>query len=646
MNKKKLLFVFAVCMFAGLILLLLLRGLDSPIKPEEVLQPEKATEVSIVASGLPLSPMYNWGIGNRSTYSLNTATMMGDPSAGWTASSLAGKVELSGRLHVRVLNIDPTTIVVGAQLSLVRFRADGNTVPEIESGLIAAPFIAYFDPTGALHGLDFPTRLPPEFQALLRGVMDIQVVVPAIPSREWKSEEIDANGVFSVNYQTLADRRINRMRNNYIRLEQENAGLSIVLKDSSYLAAVGGAWLQTYVGDEGVSLVDQSGVPVSLSHVSKELTEIDTESEPIGLATLMTGRTASELKADLEELSLSVSEISTIAEKRHREELENRYSDMLLDEVLLDLLKAVSNSQTHAETIPAMEKMRDWLLVNPEQALNLAQRLVDPAFSPEATARIVHAFELSASSKESQEALASILGNPSAFPETVLAQAAVASGGLGEIQSQELYDALFQTAFDLNSGNQEIQDAALLALGTLSQTNSGIADVLISSLANNLNPSEDVLALDRIVALQTLSNGGLAQADIVESARALLKGDLDAAVRSEALSYLNTTEQMSSSDILLGLADIEDNVQLRAAEIVRTSRTVEPRVVDQLFTLALTASEPEGTRVAAVTALGQHSSSEPRIQTGLTNILQSNPSGAIKEAVRSALKLQEFRSPQ
>jgi hypothetical protein len=572
--------------------------------------------------------------------------MMGDPASGWTASSLAGKVELAGRLHVRVLNCDPTTIVVGVQLSAVQFRADGRNVPEIESGLTAAPFIAYFDRTGALHGLDFPTKLLPEFQALLRGVMDIQAVVPVTPSSKWTSEEIDANGVFSVNYKTLPDGRINRMRDRYIRMDQENAGLSIVLNNSSYLADIGGAWLHRYVGSEEVSLLDQRGEPVSVSHVSKELTKIDTVLEPMGLGTLMSGRTVSELKLDLEELSISVSEISIITERRHREELEKRYSEMPLDQVLLDLLEAVSNSQTHAETIPAMEKMRDWLLVHPEQAVHLAQRLVDPAFSPDATARIVHAFELSASSKASQEALASVLGNASAFPEAVITQAAVASGGVGEIQSQELYDALFQTAFDLNSGSQETQDAALLALGTLSKTNMGIADSLISRLADNLNPSDSVLALDRIVALQALGNGGLAHSNIVDSARALLKGDSDAAVRSEALGYLNTTERVSSSDILLGLADIEDNVQLRAAEIVRTSRSVDARVVEQLLTLSENASEPEGTRVAAVAALGQHSSADPRIQGGLTKLLQSTPSGPIREAIVSGLKAQEFRSSQ
>lgn len=564
--------------------------------------------------------------------------MMGDPSRGWTASSLAGKVELKARLHMRVLNSDATRIAVGAQLSAVRFNADGNSVPEIESGLSAAPFIAYFDPTGALLALEFPAKLPPEFQALLRGIMDIQVVLPVVPSREWKSEEIDANGTFAVNYKTLADGRINRIRDRYIRLDQEKAGLSINLNGSSYLASIGGAWLHNYAGGEGVSLVAQNGEPVSISRVSKELVSIDSEPEPSGLAKLKSSSPISELKAELAKLSLRVNAITDLAEKRHQKELEDRYSKMPLDEVLSDLLKAVSNSQSHADTMPAIEKMRDWLLVHPEQAAALAQRLSDPSLSADATARIIHAFELSASSKSSQDALASILGNANSFPEAVIAQAAAASGGLGQIQSQELYDALFKTAFDTNSGSQETQDAALLALGTLSKTNPGIAEVLVSSLANNLNASEDVLALDRIVALQTLGNGGLAPASIVESARTLLKINTDSAVRSEALSYLGTTKQVSSADILLGLADSQDNVQLRAADIVRTSETIEAPVVDQLFTLSRTATVAEGTRVAAVTALAQHSSSDLRISAGLTNLLQSTPSGPIADAIRSSLK--------
>lgn len=597
-----------------------------------------ATKLPNSAHVLPLSPIYSWGIGSHSTYSLTATTMMGDPSRGWTASSLAGKVELKARLHVRVLNREANKIAVGAQLSTVRFHADSNTVPEIESGLSAAPFIAYFDPTGALHDLEFPPKLPPEFQALLRGIMDIQVVLPVVPSREWKSEEIDANGTFAANYKTLADGRINRIRDRYIRLDQEKAGLSINLNGSSYMASIGGAWLHNYLGGEGVSLVAQSGEPVSISRVSKELVSIDSEPEPSGLAKLKSSSPISELKAELAKLSIRVNAITDLAEKRHQKELEDRYSKMPLDEVLSDLLKAMSNSQSHADTMPAIEKMRDWLLVHPEQAAALAQRLADPSLSADATARIVHAFELSASSKASQDALASILGNANSFPEAVIAQAAAASGGLGQIQSQELYDALFKTAFDTRSGSQETQDAALLALGTLSKTNPGIAEVLVSSLATNLNPSEDVLALDRIVALQTLGNGGLADASIVESARSLLSSNTDSAVRSEALSYLNTTKQVSSADILLGLADSQDNVQLRAAEIVRTSETVKAPVVEQLFKLSRTATVAEGTRVAAVTALGQHSTSDSRISAGLTNLLQSTPSGPIADAIRSSLK--------
>jgi len=265
----------------------------------------------------------------------------------------------------------------------------------------------------------------------------------------------------------------------------------------------------------------------------------------------------------------------------------------------------------------------------------LAQKLSDPSLPLEVTARVINAFELSSMSQPSQEALASILASAGTYSPAVQAQAAVAAGGIGQTASNSLSDALFKAAFDIDSGSQESQDAALLALGVLSESNEAIAESLISVLGINLNPHENVLPIDRVVAMQALANGRISTEPIVKSVQELLKNNSDSAVRGEAFNYLNSTDQMTPTDLGVALGDRDENVRFLAINLVRSSESADQLVITRLVSLAGNPTSSDSLRVASVAALKHHSESYPIVATEMQQLLKSNVPSAVREAIQS-----------
>jgi len=583
-----------------------------------------------------LSPShFSWETGSRATYSLHAMTIMGDPSKGFSQTSIGGKVEIQSNLHIKVLAQQKDKVFVGAQFSSVHFIADGSAIKEINESIASTPFIIEFSQEGAILSMHFNQNLDLGTQRLIRAAIDIQVVLPKVLSNEWGTVEIDANGTFASFYKTLNYVSIEKQKLRYVNLSNEKTGFFLQFNNACYSAVIGAPWLKSYCGGEELDIISTSGSIISKSRVSTDLQLIKSNYEPDGLGKLVSGQVTSKIFQELQNLPVQPVSIDDLSQRIQDRKIREIYENMSLDKVFSNLFTAVMNSTSHADTISFIEDMRNWLLVHPDKAGMLAQKLSDPSLPLEVTARVINAFELSSMSQPSQEALASILASAGTYSPAVQAQAAVAAGGIGQTASNSLSDALFKAAFDIDSGSQESQDAALLALGVLSESNEAIAESLISVLGINLNPHENVLPIDRVVAMQALANGRISTEPIVKSVQELLKNNSDSAVRGEAFNYLNSTDQMTPTDLGVALGDRDENVRFLAINLVRSSESADQLVITRLVSLAGNPTSSDSLRVASVAALKHHSESYPIVATEMQQLLKSNVPSAVREAIQS-----------
>ena len=224
-----------------------------------------------------------------------------------------------------------------------------------------------------------------------------------------------------------------------------------------------------------------------------------------------------------------------------------------------------------------MHALRDWLLVHPEQALAVAKLTADPALANALTSRIIHAIELSASNPESQAALAEIIKHPAEYPEGVLMQAVVAAGAVGEIKSPQLASALATMAAAPNpSDDFLVNDAALYALGNLSNENPALRQTLGSTLEAQLTSDTPGASRDTEVALNALANGRIASPTLLTKAATLAQNSPDEAVRIAALHYLGRTSSADLNLLQHALNDASESVRMEAISVLADPETATP----------------------------------------------------------------------
>jgi hypothetical protein len=271
--------------------------------------------------------------------------------------------------------------------------------------------------------------------------------------------------------------------------------------------------------------------------------------------------------------------------RQQQAEKDEAMANVPFEAVLNDLLRAADQATRHAEQMPAIERMRDWLQAHPDQAFRVAEKLKDNSLSDIATGLLVHTLELAGSHQEAQDALAMIL-NGKEYSDQVLAQTVVASGGVGELKSDSLKAVLRTIAFDPPSvSNLALNDAAVLALGVLAKDNPGLANDLGQHLYSNLTPDKNLDPADTVVALHALANGHISNPDSIAQACELLKTASSDRVRAAAVDYLGRVAS-SAGEIKEALHDPASSVVVNAVHALTADRAPSSDNVDLLLSLA------------------------------------------------------------
>jgi hypothetical protein len=195
--------------------------------------------------------------------------------------------------------------------------------------------------------------------------------------------------------------------------------------DSAITAVAGSFWLDSLSGTEKFecSWKDRTFCTAGVSLKLTRIPEVTIPESLLALATDPATRAGLVSSADLS--SHSKSRQASARERQRIARLVAKYGEVPASKMMDDLSAAVAGAKEHADTLQAMEALRDWLLANPERTAEVAEALKNPALADGVTARAAHALEVAGRSKpEAQTALASILSAPrGTFPPAVLMQA-------------------------------------------------------------------------------------------------------------------------------------------------------------------------------------------------------------------------------
>ena len=327
------------------------------------------------------------------------------------------------------------------------------------------------------------------------------------------------------------------------------------IRKSAFTAVPGLFWIETLDGSEQLEYIWQKQ-RVCLANTTLKISRHEETQTPHELATLIADPAKREELIDGASLTSHDESVRESArDHQHMARLVEQYEPIPADRMIDDLVKAVDGSDEHADTIPAMHALRDWLLANPSRSNEIAEGLKTPDFSDSVTARMTHALELAGKkSKESQSALASIIGSaPGEFPSAVLMQAAVAAGGVGQVLSPDLMPALSQMASAEDPGEDySLSNAALFALGSLARENPELGDSLVETLSPWLESNSNHSTENQATALRALGNAGISDSALMDKALALRATHADAQVRMAAVDYFAS---LSSSEAVQALGE-------------------------------------------------------------------------------------------
>lgn len=557
-----------------------------------------------------------------------------------------GVTTISGRLHVCLIEANPKGVTLGMQLSDVTYTkrdAAGNAQRReevVESMLNGTPGLVRLGRDGRLLSCDLPATLAGEDRVMLESLFGIEFVLSG--GAEWDTHETTQGLECLCHYRAESGNR-------FVKSRQAVPGPEGVpsrrIVESSTTAVAGTFWMDSLSSTEKLECA-WKGRTVCTAATSMKLTRVSDTVIPESLMAfakdpaMRAGLVAS---ADLS--SRSKSRQASARERQRIARLVEKYGEVPASKMMDDLSSAVANAKDHADTLQAMNELRDWLLANPARSAEVAEALKNPALADGVTARTAHALEMAGrTNPESQAALASILTAPrGTFPPSVLMQAAVAAGGVGEIKSPELTAALKATVAAENPGAEFLlNDAALFALGTLSRENPDLRPGLTETLSPRLAMSSEISPEDTATALRTLANAGIKEPSVMEQALTLSAKHQETGVRLAALDFFAASGEPVALEAVnrAMTGDRSEDVRRRAVEVLTSPELASPETLRSVLNLVSNENTSTSLQEFAIASLAPHQAALPEIRKTFLNLLQTaqgDAAGLIREAVSAPL---------
>lgn len=566
---------------------------------------------------------FQWKVGDTYTFALRSEVEMKGQNPELTSGLPEGKISTTGTYHVNVLSIAPERITLGTQMSNVTMTMAGERQAAIESILSNNACILELRPTGRVEAIRLPENLNAEDRGYLMAVNQVQAVLPEkLTTLQWQTKEMATDAVFPCSYRALSQQRWEKSR---LSPAGSGEGACNVLK-STITIDLGSDWISSFNSDEKLAYFINKAPLLEATATYNLTRQPNAKALPEGLLALTQGASTDYLTAEIHSQKETNEDGTT--DRVHLAKLKAIYGKKSLEDVLNPLKLVVKPDVSHADTLPAMFALRDWLIVHPEQAGAIAKLVADKSLPEELTSRMIHALELSAENAESQAALASILKNPGNYSEAVLMQATIAAGGVGQIKSTDLRDALAATAAAPNASDDYlINDAALYALGALSSSNPELRESLTKSLQAQVLDTANTAPRDMEVAFNALANGRIANPEIINQANQLIANSPDADVRAAALNYLGRTASGDQNVIMQALNDSSENVKMEAVNVLVEPTTATKAGVASIISLLANPNTTEAVTGHIITSAAPLQAQFPELTKAFQQSLttQKNP---------------------
>lgn len=530
---------------------------------------------------------YPWKAGESALYTVKYVVSVSGGAAGeWEIEGNEGqRTAITGQLHLVVLDTTPSSITIACQAADVSVTTDGRRRSMLESLFNNTAQIVHLSPDGRLQGRFFPERLGSEDRALLTSMTPLEWALSEGPG--WQTRETDSLGTVIAHYHRDPESGImsktRRLADASSSGTAETTG-ALQLRHSAYQAQLGTCWLAWLEGTEDVDFV------VNRQRVGSIHSEVRLEQQasaaplPTELTHLLQRGIPANYTAAVDAVGVAANSGSA-SERERLARLRHHHGQVPYETAFEAFVSAFEQMSEPTDMLPAVASLRDWLIVHPGQAPQLAETLRHPDLPNELTAPMVHALALAGrETAEAQESLAGILEDREDYPDHTVIQAIVASGDLSQIQTERLSPALWEIASAPKSDGSEAflwSDAALFAIGNLAHDNPDIGETLATSLEDRLTQPEDYAASDLVVALQSLANGKVANDSLLEASAHLTQHE-DSGVRAASLAYLNRVAPQDATPLIHALDDADPSVRAQALDALESPESLSAEATQAL----------------------------------------------------------------
>jgi hypothetical protein len=428
----------AVVGFAALTAILLWRRREAN-PPNPRAQDDQRPSASAVVKQQDMALVWERGVRQMYRVAIQSRVEMMAAESG-TSPTKGVDLEIEGTLNCRHLGEVEGVNYVAFQWSPVEVRFGGRRSQTLE-GLYSNVFVVMFCPFGSVLETIHPVFIRPREKDSIKGLMSLlQVTIPSRTNRQeesnWCVEEKDAIGTYLAEYNVAAPGVLVKQKREYRRTEEEKeaarksgAGdVDVQIEASSFQAVIkpGVSWLDELTGGEVVRMTMPARVRSEVRS-SVSLKRIDYRPN----ASLSIWNLTGDYKTICEKLVMMGynDKLSPDAwEKVRLEQLRERYAGVSIFEMYNNLIDAIAGMEKHADTVPALYALRDYLQAYPKYASEIPGIIKEKKLDDQQAGRLIHALEL-AGTPECQEQLVRIANDQDQQANQRL-QSVVAMGGV------------------------------------------------------------------------------------------------------------------------------------------------------------------------------------------------------------------------
>lgn len=478
-----------------------------------------------------LDRSYQWKPGATQSYEFHLQLKFTPAANQPLAAQVAMDLEVSGALSLLVLTAGKSQATVAMGLSDVRVLSHGAPAVALGRLIERNPCVLDLDPDGSIKTMRWKAGLAEDDRRLVAALYRWPFVLKA-GATTWTASEEDETGRYAADYRVIADGTVIKSRRSVNQLTTLGASAPEAtqsVQTSRFAGLPGEVWLEKLTGEE-TTRVMLNGQTFGHSRLTLSLVRADS---PAPLSPALAALAAKPDGANAFIRTSASTEASSFEQLQLQERAEKLRGKSFAT-VLQPLKEAAERAGSHADTLPALQNLVDWLKENPEGAGEVAASLKS-ASDDDLSALLAHSLE-AADTLQSQEALAAVLEDFVNCPTPALLQSIVAASGLTELRSERIVSALRDIVVAEFTGDSEFDanDTALYAMSELAKHDADLRGELAGALVPRLAPEED--AEDIRTSLLALQNAAITQGRI--AAESLAASHPDPLVRETALSYL------------------------------------------------------------------------------------------------------------